>query len=178
MQAAKEAALGAPHGTLVVADRQTAGKGRRGRAWESPAGSNLYFSLILRPEISADNASVLTLVMAHSVCRTLSTQTGLDCKIKWPNDIVIDGKKVCGILTELSFEKNGSFYLIVGVGINVLRQVFSSGLPHAASLEEVLKTKEASFTVAAQEALSRSRLLAWVLKILKKIMHFLWNKRI
>ena len=89
-------------GTLVVADRQDAGRGRRGRSWEGPAGSGIYMTLVLKPEINPNNASMLTLVAALAVSGAITTCTGAKAGIKWPNDIVMDGKKVCGILTEMS----------------------------------------------------------------------------
>lgn len=111
---------GAPHGTLAVADRQTAGRGRRGRAWESPAGSSIYMSVLLRPEISPDKASMLTLVMALSVAEGIRECAGSrDIRIKWPNDIIINGKKLAGILTEMSAQIDYINHVTVGVGINV-----------------------------------------------------------
>ncbi len=153
LRAMSEAENGAPHGTLIVADQQTAGRGRRGRSWESPAGSNIYFTLVLRPDFAADKASMLTLVMAHSVNRAIALETRLDCKIKWPNDIVVNGRKVCGILTEMNFGKDGSYYVIVGVGINVKPQEFAPELAHKATdLEE-----------ETGRQVSRSRLLAGIM---------------
>ncbi len=145
---------GAPHGTLMVADQQTAGRGRRGRSWQSPAGSNIYFSLVLRPDFEADKASMLTLVMAHSVSRAIALETGLDCKIKWPNDIVVNGRKVCGILTEMGFGKDGGYFVVAGVGINVKAQEFAPELAHKATTLE----QESGNPV------SRSRLLAEVMR--------------
>lgn len=112
---------GDPHGTTVVADRQTAGRGRRGRSWESPAGSSIYFTIVLRPEFAPDKASMVTLVMALSVAEAIQEVTGLATGIKWPNDIVVNGKKVVGILTELSMtpEMNEIQFLVAGVGVNV-----------------------------------------------------------
>ena len=95
---------GAPHGTLVAADRQDAGKGRRGRIWDSPKGQCIYMTLLLRPELEPAKAPMLTLVMALSVAEAVKEQTGLEAKIKWPNDIVLNKKKICGILTEMSTE--------------------------------------------------------------------------
>lgn len=131
-----EGEQGAAHGTLVVADMQTAGLGRRGRSWSSPAGKNIYFTLLLRPDIPPEKASMLTLVMAHAVVVGIGIP---DAGIKWPNDIVIDGRKVCGILTEMnmSVEQASISYVVVGVGINVLRQDFGNGISgRAVSLEE------------------------------------------
>ena len=90
---------GASHGTLVVADMQTAGRGRRGRGWDSPSGSSIYMSIMLRPKFPPVKAPMLTIVMAYSVARALRTCTGLDVQIKWPNDIILNGKKIVGILT-------------------------------------------------------------------------------
>lgn len=112
---------GEPHGTTVVADRQTAGRGRRGRSWESPAGRSIYFTIVVRPKFAPDRASMVTLVMALSVAEAIQEITGLDPGIKWPNDIVVNGKKVVGILTEMSMtpEMNEIQFLVAGVGINV-----------------------------------------------------------
>ena len=101
-QAKKLAEEGAGQGLLVVSDSQTAGKGRRGRSWESRVGEGIFMTLLLKPDIAPDNASMLTLVMALAVRAGIRQVTGIDTQIKWPNDIVCDGKKVCGILTEMS----------------------------------------------------------------------------
>lgn len=116
----KELAMnGAEEGTVVRADMQTAGRGRRGRNWVSEKGDSLLFSVLLRPDIDPDKASRITLLMALAVVKRLREQYGLEAAIKWPNDIVIHGKKVCGILTELHPDTDGTFFVIVGCGINV-----------------------------------------------------------
>lgn len=114
------AEMGEPHGATVVADMQTAGKGRRGRGWQSPAGTSVYFTILLRPDFAPDKASMITLVMALSVAQAAEKMTNLDIKIKWPNDIVVNKKKICGILTEMSTtpEMNEIQYVVVGVGVN------------------------------------------------------------
>ena len=132
---------GAVEGTLAVADRQTAGRGRRGRSWDSPAGESISMSILLRPQITPNQAPMLTLVMACSVAEGI-----MDCKdvcgeqqiqIKWPNDIVVDGKKVCGILTEMSMEQAYIHHIVIGVGINVRRQEFPKEIrDRAAAIEE------------------------------------------
>ena len=122
------------HGTLVVSDRQTSGKGRRGRVWESPAGTGIYMSLLLKPEIRPDQASMLTLVMAQSAACTIREMTGLDAKIKWPNDIVLNGKKVCGMLTEMTMEMDQIQSVVIGIGINVNTTHFPEQLCDATSL--------------------------------------------
>lgn len=123
----------AVHGTLLVANKQTAGKGRRGRVWESPAGENIYMSLILKPELEVDKASMLTLVMAYSVALAVEAETNLPVQIKWPNDLVVCGKKICGILTEMSVSQGSIDYVIVGVGINVNSKVFPAELQDKAT---------------------------------------------
>ena len=124
-QLKKLAAAGAPHGTLVVADRQTAGKGRRGRTFLSPSGVSIYMSILLRPKIRVQDASMLTLVSALSVQEGILEAAGLPCEIKWPNDVIHQGKKLVGILTEMSLEEERIDYVIVGIGINVNNTAFS-----------------------------------------------------
>lgn len=109
---------GAPEGTLVVAELQNAGKGRRGRRWTSPKGTGIWMSLLLRPEFEPYHASMLTLVAAMAVEEAIRMVCGLDCGIKWPNDLVTDGRKLCGILTEMSTDVDTIQYVVVGIGIN------------------------------------------------------------
>lgn len=106
-------------GVLAVADIQTAGRGRRGRTWITPAGMNIAMSLLLRPDIAPNDASMITLVMALATANGIEQVTGLETKIKWPNDIVVNGKKVVGILTEMDMEADYIRNVIVGIGINV-----------------------------------------------------------
>ncbi|MBU8907275.1 biotin--[acetyl-CoA-carboxylase] ligase [Desertibacillus haloalkaliphilus] len=110
---------GAREGTVVVADEQTGGKGRLGRVWHSPIGTSISMSLILRPSIPPQQAPQLTLLAAVSVVRGIQAATGIECEIKWPNDILLDGKKVVGILTELQSEPDRVHSVIIGIGINV-----------------------------------------------------------
>ncbi|MFM7141205.1 MAG: biotin--[acetyl-CoA-carboxylase] ligase, partial [Alphaproteobacteria bacterium] len=95
---------GAAEGTAVVAEKQTAGRGRLGRTWESPPGLNLYLSVILRPALSPVEVPRLTLAAAVAVADAIAATTGLRPEIKWPNDVLVDGRKACGILTELEAE--------------------------------------------------------------------------
>ena len=113
------AAGGASEGTVVVAEKQTKGKGRRGRSWFSPRGDGIYASLILRPAIPPGEASRITLMTAVAVAETLLSLTQLEVRIKWPNDILINGKKIAGILTEISTGMEEVDYIVVGLGINV-----------------------------------------------------------
>lgn len=154
IQAKIEAEAGVPHGTLVVTNVQTAGRGRRGKQWSSPADTNLYFSIVLRPQLSPDKAPMLTLVMGHSVSMAIRRVTGLPAGIKWPNDIVINGKKVCGILTEMSAEPDYIQHVVTGVGVNVRKQAFEGELAEkACCLEQECGRK-----------VSRSALLAAIME--------------
>lgn len=127
-EAARLAEQGFGHGTLVVADHQQTGRGRRGRSWESPAGTAIYLSFLLKPKIHPNHAAMLTLVAALAVSRAIVQLTGKTAGIKWPNDIVMNGKKVCGILTEMSMKGNGIDYIVVGIGINANITQFDEAL--------------------------------------------------
>ena len=131
-QAKKMGEEGAEHGTLVVTQCQTAGRGRRGRSWESPEG-NVYFTFLLRPEVEISRASMITLVAALAVAKAVDDVTGLDSKIKWPNDVVANGKKLCGILTESSSDLEYINYAVVGIGINVNQTAFPEEIAETAS---------------------------------------------
>ena len=152
---------GAPHGTLAVADRQTAGRGRRGRTWESPAGSSIYMSILLRPEIAPNKASMLTLVMALNVVEGIQECIGndRDIQIKWPNDIIINGKKLAGILTEMSSQIDYINHVTVGVGINVNMTEFPEEIADTATslrLECGHTVKRASLIAAVMERLEEN----------------------
>jgi BirA family biotin operon repressor/biotin-[acetyl-CoA-carboxylase] ligase len=130
---------GAGHGTLVVADRQEMGRGSRGRSWETPPGSNIAMSLIIRPTAPPERISMLTLVMGLSVAEGIDlalSESGAKaqaCGIKWPNDIVLGGRKVCGILTELHmFPDGGIRDVVIGVGINVNMMDFPKDIEEVA----------------------------------------------
>ncbi len=113
------ATKGAPEGTLVVSEKQTKGRGRKGRNWFSPSQGGIYTSLILRPRIPPNEAPKMTLLTAVAVAETLHSLTQLNANIKWPNDILINEKKIAGILTEISTEMDAIDYIIVGLGINI-----------------------------------------------------------
>lgn len=113
-------------GALVVADMQTAGRGRRGHSWKAPEGKNIYMTLMLKPECHPEKASALTLVMALAVVEAISELVQTKCGIKWPNDIIINNKKVCGILTEMSAELDNIHYIVIGTGINVNQTEFAT----------------------------------------------------
>ena len=144
---------GAPHGTLVVADKQTVGRGSRGRSWETPSGTNIAMSLMIRPDAPPEKIAMLTLIMGLSVAegienaiiqardQQLGKRTDVDISrqllsevkvfplIKWPNDVVIAGKKICGILTELHMKSDNTINdVVIGVGINVNMRDFPDSI--------------------------------------------------
>ena len=145
---------GAPHGTLVVAGHQSAGKGRRGRVWESPEGTGIYMTLILRPGIKPEQAPMLTVLMAQSVADAIQTVTGITPGIKWPNDIVMDGRKVCGILTEMGTNGVKINYVLIGVGINVNLKEFP----------EEMQDKATSLLLEGGHEYDRNQIIALVMK--------------
>jgi BirA family transcriptional regulator, biotin operon repressor / biotin---[acetyl-CoA-carboxylase] ligase len=110
---------GAEEGTVVIADAQSGGKGRRGRIWSSPAGVNLYCSVVLRPVIMPHEAPQLTFLSAVAVARAIEQTTALRPEIKWPNDVLINGRKVAGLLNEMSAETDGINFVILGIGVNL-----------------------------------------------------------
>lgn len=119
LQAKILAEQGAAEGTLVVADTQSSGRGRRGRTWHSPAGRNVYASLILRPTLTPSQAPQITLMTAVALAETLNSIPPLEAKIKWPNDVMVGEKKIAGILTEISTDMEAVDYVVVGFGVNV-----------------------------------------------------------
>ncbi|MFO7559138.1 MAG: biotin--[acetyl-CoA-carboxylase] ligase [Desulfobacterales bacterium] len=119
LQAKNLAAEGAPEGTLVVAENQHAGRGRKGRTWFSPPGLGIYSSLILRPAISPAEAPGITLMTAVAAVEAVIALTGIPARIKWPNDIMVKNRKLAGILTEISTEMDSVDFIIVGFGMNV-----------------------------------------------------------
>lgn len=117
---------GALHGEVVVAEQQTAGRGRRGRAWASPPGVNLYLSVVLRPELAPPRAPELTLVAAVAACDALR-EAGVEAGIKWPNDLIASGRKIAGILTEVAVDGGRVHWVVVGMGVNL--NVAAADLP-------------------------------------------------
>ena len=124
---------GYPSGTLVVADKQESGKGRRGRSWVSPSGTGIFMTLMIKPDINPNNASMLTLVAALAVAKAITSVTGEEALIKWPNDIVVNGKKVCGILTEMNAQFDYINHIVVGIGINGHNESFPEEISQMAS---------------------------------------------
>ncbi len=128
------AELGAEEGTLIVAEEQTAGKGRRGRKWKTEKGSGIWMTLLLRPDMHPSKVSGITLLTALAVVQGIYEVCGATAQIKWPNDVVIAKKKICGILTEMSSEENYIHYVVSGIGINVNHTSFPEELQNASSI--------------------------------------------
>ncbi len=147
-------------GTLVIAEQQTRGRGRLGREWYSPKNVGLYCSIILYPKIHPTLAPGLSIMTAVALAETIAAYDDMEIKIKWPNDILISGLKVAGILTELSAEIDRVEYVIVGVGVNINQQ--RSDFPAD------LKTSATSVRIGAKEKVSRVQFLQRFLKNLEK----------
>jgi len=142
---------GAREGTVILADYQSRGKGRLGRSWESPPGANLYLSIILRPPISLSHAPQITLLAGVAAARALSAVSGLECLVKWPNDIFLRGKKLAGILAEMEGEGSKVQFVILGIGVNVnwRREDFPADLGGTATSLHAESGKEISRAGAA-----------------------------
>ncbi len=155
-QAKLYAENGAESGTLFVAEKQNGGRGRRGHNWISPAGSGVWMTLLLRPDIEPVNASMLTIVSAMAVTSAIKKEASMqgvdiECKIKWPNDVVVNKKKTCGILTEMSVQMDAVNYVVIGIGINVNTEHF----------EDEIKDTASSLYVESGKHFKRSRLIVF-----------------
>lgn len=150
---------GAPHGSLCLCECQTAGRGRMDRQWFSPEGQGLWLSVLLRPSMSAERAPLITFCAALAMAKAVRQTTGLDARIKWPNDLVLTGRKLCGILLEMGFDAQGMF-IVVGTGLNVRRGAYPEELRgRAIALEECAPAPDrgevlASYLIALEEAVS------------------------
>jgi BirA family transcriptional regulator, biotin operon repressor / biotin---[acetyl-CoA-carboxylase] ligase len=156
---AKELAeRGAAEGTLIIAEVQTEGRGRRGRSWLSPAGHGIYATLILRPAMSPAGAPRITLMTAVAVADAILSLSELEVKIKWPNDIMVKGKKLAGILTEISTEMDSINYIVVGLGLNV----------NTPDFPRELKKRATSILIETGRSFSRIKLLRAYLEQFEK----------
>ncbi|MDO4308562.1 MAG: biotin--[acetyl-CoA-carboxylase] ligase [Eubacteriales bacterium] len=144
---------GAAHGTLAVAEYQSAGKGRLGRRWTAPAGSSVMMTILLRPDFEPQYAPMLTVVMGLSVAQA-AQRMGVDTSIKWPNDVVVSRKKICGILTEMSVEEGNIRYVVIGVGINV----------NLDTLPDELADKATSLYLETGKTYDRNEMVAYVME--------------
>ncbi|MEN6563990.1 MAG: biotin--[acetyl-CoA-carboxylase] ligase, partial [Christensenella sp.] len=144
------AGKGAPEGTVVVAARQTGGRGRMGRSFYSPENTGVYVSLLLKPKIVPEDATLITTTAAVAVCEAVELLSDRKAQIKWVNDVFVDGKKICGILTEGSFDmESGMFeYAVLGTGINVYTPL--GGFP-----EEIRQVAGSVFTAPVPDAKNR-----------------------
>ncbi|KIR03156.1 Biotin-protein ligase / Biotin operon repressor [Lachnospiraceae bacterium TWA4] len=149
LEVKRQADSNAPEGTLVVADCQNAGKGRRGREWNSPPKTNIAMSLLLRPTIEASKASMITILLAMAIKQGIEKNCGLKTGIKWPNDIIYEGRKICGILTEMTLEESEIAYVVCGIGINVNTKNFP----------KELEDKAISLQMIAGEKIKRTSLI-------------------
>jgi BirA family biotin operon repressor/biotin-[acetyl-CoA-carboxylase] ligase len=143
---------GAPEGTLILAERQTAGRGRFGRVWHSPPGKGIYMSFLLRPHMPIAQAPQMTLLLSVALCRAIRRETGANATIKWPNDILVDGRKVSGILVETIAEADVVKAMVAGIGISA--NLSEDDFP------EELRGKATSLQAATGQAVSREALIA------------------
>lgn len=139
-------------GTVFLAERQTAGRGRSGRKWESESGLGIWMSILLKPSAGTENVSSITLVAGLAICRVFR-KLGVDAYIKWPNDIVVNGKKICGILVE-SLISGNEISVVAGIGINA----------NHSSFEEELKDKATSYFIEKKEVCNREYLVGLLLE--------------
>ncbi len=135
---------GLAHGLVVSADMQNGGRGRRGKVWSSPKGTSISMSVLLKPTIHPSKASMLTLVAGLSMAEACQELIGEDKKveIKWPNDLVIESKKICGILTEMSSELDYIHYVVIGIGVNVNIENFPEELGEIATSLKIITGKQ------------------------------------
>ncbi len=124
---------GEPEGTVIVADEQMAGRGRFGRTWIAPPNSSLLMSIVLRPALQAAQIGRVTMAIALGICDAILASTGLDARIKWPNDILLNGKKCAGVLSEANTTDGGIEYVVCGLGVNVNFSAMGSGIPDEAT---------------------------------------------
>ncbi len=165
------AAEGAEEGTIVIAEEQTGGRGRLGRQWVSPKGTGIWMSLVLRPPIEPADAAKITQIAAAAVAVALQNVTGCEAGIKWPNDIIINKKKVCGILTEMGAELGSVNYIVVGIGINANVDV--------ALFPEEVKKIATSVKDCAGKSVSRKEIVLEILKEFEDLyMDFIHTKSV
>lgn len=151
---------GVPEGTLVTAEHQSKGRGRRGRIWQSPENTGIYMSLVLRPKIHPSRAPGISLIAGVALAETILEYESIDVKIKWPNDVLIAGRKTAGILTELSGEPDNTHFVIVGIGINVNQK--KNQIPPE------LADKAISLRIGLKEKINRAELLKMFLNRFEK----------
>lgn len=140
---------GAPHGSLCLCEKQTAGRGRMDRTWSSPEGQGVWLSVLLRPRMQAEDMPLITFCCALAMVRAVREVTALDVKIKWPNDLVLQGRKLCGILLEMGFDAQG-VWVVAGTGLNVREKAYPPELAkQATSIAEWADAPDRGCIVAA-----------------------------
>ena len=154
---------GCPHGTIVVAEKQTLGRGRVGREWKSYNNDGIWFSIVLRPDVDPENIQMVTLAASVAVVEAISQDQGIVCGIKWPNDIILNNYKLGGILTELSAEPGHINYVVVGIGININQDIF----------DDEIKNKATSLKIHTGMPISRVNLLGNILSKFEEIYNIL-----
>lgn len=169
LRARKLAAQGAPEGTVVIAERQTNGRGRLGRNWSSQSGLGLWFSLILRPQVSVSDLGIVTILTAVSLTRAIRKATGIQVQVKWPNDLLYQGCKLAGILAELNGEMDRVNYLILGIGLNVNHET--------ADFPEELREKATSLRLIKQTVFDRKPILQQFLEEFENCYAVLGHRR-
>ncbi len=151
------------HGTVILAEKQTKGRGRFNRAWESESGKNLTFSILIEPETEIPNIGVVPLCTGAAIIEILCKYLNLNAECKWPNDILINGKKVCGILVESTYLNNKINKLIIGIGINVNQEIFPDDISEIAT----------SLKIETGTTINRHELLSGILNIIEVMYHSL-----
>ena len=140
---------GAPHGCTCLCEMQTAGRGRMDRTWSSPEGQGVWMSVLLRPRLRPEDMPLITFCCALAMAKAVESVTGLDARIKWPNDLVLHGRKLCGILLEMGFDAQG-YYVVAGTGLNVRRGACPPELAERAiSIEECANLPDRGAIIAA-----------------------------
>ena len=153
LEAARLAEAGCAHGTVVIADEQTAGQGRHGRRWHSEPGAGLYASIVLRPDLRPDSLPVLTLALGLAAADAIADTSGLKCDLRWPNDVMLEGRKVAGILVQLL-----DSVAIAGIGINVNHVAFPTEIAGEAT----------SLKIVSNRLYSREQLLVTLLEAVER----------
>ncbi len=154
----RRALKGEEGGLIVAAEEQNSGKGRLGRMWKSEPNRGIYFTLLIRPELAPSDIASITLMAGYAVCIAIRKYTGCDAKIKWPNDIIIGNKKVCGILTEMAAQSDRLDFVAIGIGINVNNTYFP---------DEISK-KATSLYIETNKKINRNEFFRCVIECLDK----------
>lgn len=164
-EAHKLAVNGCKDGLTIVSDVQTKGRGRFGRNWASSGGKGIWTSVVLRPKLRPQDVGLITLAVAIAVIDAIKVCTGIEAFVKWPNDIIIDNKKVCGILTEMSTDPDRINFIVIGIGLNVAHR--------ESDFSKELRNKATSLKVVGKEDYSRSKILGVLLNEIERIYNIL-----